>query len=173
MARERTFTASQHPHRDRRPQERGRPTATTLLTGNPLSSPPRCCYCQQTHSSGECSTVTSASERKQILRTSGCCFNCLRKGHLVQNCRLAGKCTKCRERHPPSVCENREQPPSEAAQTDPVRPSTLPLNPSAPLFTSVSTVNNLCSSDLKTVLLQTARARVYNPANPHRSTELT
>ncbi len=43
----------------RRMQEKVHPTATTLLT--PSSSAPCCCYCQQLHSSTNCSAIPSAN----------------------------------------------------------------------------------------------------------------
>ena len=76
---------------NRQPQDKHRllPTATALLSGTPETSKGStvCCYCQQTHSPANCIVVTSLDARRQILKTSGRCFNCLMKGHVVRRCR--------------------------------------------------------------------------------------
>ena len=98
-----------------RNQDKPRPTATTLLSGaqpptfgpQPPTSGLACCYCQLPHSSTDCTSVPSVNRQKQILRTSGRCFNCLRKGHLGRNCRSPRKCLKCDGRHHSSICEGR------------------------------------------------------------------
>ena len=41
-----------------------------------------CPYCQQSHSPTECHTAPNPNDRKKVLQSNGCCFNCLRKGHL-------------------------------------------------------------------------------------------
>ena len=87
-------------------QEKARPTATTLFSGAkpPQMATPICCYCQQSHPSASCSVIKLIDAQKQILRSSGCCFNCLGRGHLSRNCRSSGRCAKCRGRHHSSVC---------------------------------------------------------------------
>ncbi len=122
----------------------------------------------QTHPSAECCTVPSAIARKQSLRASGRCFNCLRRGHLSRNCRSSGKCS----RHHSSICESHELLPSKLTQSSLIQRTASPLNPEAAPFTATPTSNNMCSSNVKTVLLQTARAPIYNASDPRRSTEL-
>ena len=176
IARERTHNPTQMP--PRRNQDKPRPTATTLFSGaQPPTSGPTCCYCQQLHSSTDCTSVPSVSTRKQILKTSGRCFNCLRKGHLGRNCRSPRKCLKCNGRHHSSICEGRspEQTPLTVEQqslAQPVNMSTPPLNPGAPPFTATPTSSNLCTNGRKAVLLQTARASIHNPTQPQRSIEV-
>ena len=55
-----------------------------------------CCYCQQPHFSADCKTVMSIAAHKQILNTSGRCFNCLRKSNISLNCRSSFRCSKCK-----------------------------------------------------------------------------
>lgn len=147
-----------------RQPDKVKPMATALFANASRSAMPLCCYCQQNHSSRDCTMVTSATARKQILRTSGRCFNCLARGHRGRNCRSTGRCFKCKGKHHTSVCEGHDQ--------------TLPgmnkshaqgsaLNPDAPSFTSTS--SNFCASSVKSVLLQTARTCIYNASAPHRS----
>ena len=159
LARERTQAPTQT--LPRRNQDKPRSTATTLFSGAPSpASSPTCCCCQQPHSSTECTTVSSISARKQILRTSGRCFNCLRKGHLVRNCRSPRRCQRCNGRHHSSICEGRslERTPSGVDQLSLAQPTSTPLNPEAPPFTTTPTSSNLCTDGMKAVLLQTARA---------------
>ncbi len=81
----------------RRGQDRYRQTASTLLSGAQESAPGvSCCYCQQPHFPTDCKSVTDVTARKQILKSSGRCFNCLRKHHLSRDCRLPTKCRTCK-----------------------------------------------------------------------------
>ena len=56
------------------------PTALSLVTG--ASSQIACAYCNQSHTSNLCQTVTNVEERKRILRTTGRCFICLKRHHI-------------------------------------------------------------------------------------------
>ncbi len=183
----------------RRSQEKLRRPATTLFSSTqPPAFSPSCCYCQQDHASADCSSVLDVGARKQILRTSGRCYNCLRQGHLLRNCRSPRKCSKCNGKHHSSVCEGR---PSQSANAHSSRPSlalptvvhpsqpagvpsgrpslALPaaplassLNPGAPPFPATPTSNNLCTDDKKAVLLQTARACIFDPSDRRCFTEV-
>lgn len=164
-ARERAATPSQgQPHsRSERPP---RATTATLLSG--AHAGPTCCYCQQSHASSECTNVTEVQARREILKSSGRCFNCLRRGHIVGKCRSQNFCQHCKRKHHTSICERKEtQPPNTATRPAPVTPA---LNPDALPFESTSTT--LCTTEMKTVLLQTARARIYNPSTPQPLIEL-
>lgn len=80
--------------------DHGQAIATVLLSG----FNPTCCYCQQAHSSDNCKIVTKVGARKQILRKSGRCFGCLRKGHISRECRSTCNCSKCGGHHHLSIC---------------------------------------------------------------------
>ena len=115
--------------------------------------------------------------RKQILRMSGRCFNCLGKGHLGRHCRSSRKCLKCNGRHHSSICEgcSLEQTPLTVEQqslAQHVNVLTPSLNPGTPPFTATPTLSNLCTNGKKAVLLQTTRASIYNPTRPQRSIEV-
>ena len=79
-ARERASTANQVPRRPHREL----PTATALLSSGPVI--PKSSYCRQNHSSASCRSVTDVAARKQILRTTGRCFVCLRRNHMSREC---------------------------------------------------------------------------------------
>ena len=114
---------------------------------------------------------------KQILRSSGCCFNCLRKGHIGRNCRSQSKCQKCKGRHHTSICEvqgteRAGQPPQLLSLAQPSGNQPTRLNPEAHSYTPMQTTNTFCSDERKTVLLQTARGVLHNPSNPQTSIEV-
>ena len=60
-------------------------TAMVLISGNPSSSQPVCCYCSHLHKSINCESVVQTSARKQILKKSGRCFICLKRGTLAES----------------------------------------------------------------------------------------
>ena len=151
--------------------DRSIPTASTLIaTSNPNS--PTCCYCQQGHSSNNCRSITDIEERKRILRRTGRCYVCLRKGHMSRSCRSTTKCYKCKGKHHNSICSTE---PSKATVTndtpltEPVMPSSHTaagsnpgLNPNASTFSSSS----LLAVATQSVLLQTALTTIYDPRKP-------
>ena len=173
VTRERATGPHQLHTQPRRNQEQGR--QATLLTGAQESgSGIVCCFCRQLHASKDCVVVTSVNDQKQSLRSSGRCFNCLRKGHLSRACRSSSKCQCCKGKHHTSICEAQphmvepeKKPPSLAQPTEPLPTG---LNPDAPTYTP--TTNAFCSAQRRTVLLQTARAVVCNPSNPGMMIEL-
>ena len=162
----------------RRSSERSPSTATTLVASSSPSSP-TCCYCQQPHPSNSCSNVTQIDARKQILKGSGRCFCCLRKGHISRECRSPRKCPKCAGRHHISICPrnhssdaSRSSIESSVSQPEPtgVPGATKPgLNPNATAFATPPTSVTMCAGVDKSVLLQTAQATVYNPQKPQLS----
>ena len=62
--------------------KQGKPPSTVSFANTSRFTTSLCCYCQQNHPSKDCTTVTSATTRKEILEKSGRCFNCLARGHL-------------------------------------------------------------------------------------------
>ena len=150
-------------------------TAATLLSGN---SPVNCCYCQQQHAAEACTTVKGIEDRKQILRKSGRCFVCLRRGHISKECRSRWKCRKCSARHYVSVCTQVST--NEGSTALPVTTPTpgtgltptpnagstshTALNPGAPSFQVPTSTLYIGTS--KNTLLQTAQVVLYNLEKP-------
>ena len=157
--------ANLNPRRDR---ERSYHTTSTLLSDSRESHPgPRCCYCQQAHSSASCPTVTDVPARKQSLKMSGRCFNCLRRNHVSRNCQSSSRCQKCKRKHHTSICDtDLTKPPSL------VDPPESSQNPEATPTKLSRTTTNLCSDRVQSVFLQTAHAVLHNPANPRVSLEV-
>ena len=151
-----------NPQLSRRGQEKPRHSASTLFSGSQhAKTDPQCCYCQQSHPSTSCTSVTNPLDRKQSLKTSGRCFNCLRRSHVSRNCKSMSRCQKCNRKHHTSICDAG---PSQSPST--VRPSEPGLNPDAPPF---QTTSALCSDNLQTVFLQTACAVIHHPCDPNIS----
>ena len=195
VARERLSVNQSHPPTCRN-EYRPPPTATTLVSGETLSTTTPCCYCNQLHLPTNCDTIVQVEDRKQSLRRSGRCFSRLRRGHISRNCHSSNRCRTCTGRHHTSICDSPtgqptgdrctspSQPPRDGSSltsfsgTKPVVPSldrsplaststAVPqLNPSAPVFTSPSTATSLYVDSNKAILLQTALAEVSNPRNP-------
>ena len=70
----------------RNPKSHPLATAATLVAGS-ADEKLACYFCGQPHYSKECSVVTSIDERRRILLQNSRCYVCLRKGHIVRNCR--------------------------------------------------------------------------------------
>lgn len=153
------------------------PTATSLFSGTQElgRKPNSCCFCQQCHAPGECQIVKDPKARQQILKTCGRCFNCLVKGHIAKKCRSGPQCQTCKRRHHLSICEQNAAAAAEPLSTpeSTVANVSVPtLNPEAPPFHSTTTTTAVCSMTTKSVLLQTARAMMYNPQFPENRREL-
>ncbi len=160
----------------KKPREQPR-TAATLFSGNPTAN---CCYCQQQHAAEACTIVKGVEDRKRILRRSGRCFVCLRRGHIGRDCRSRLKCSRCGARHHVSICaqplasEGSGTPPVAVAPSKPAstpRPapvaestSHVALNPNAPPFQAPT--SSLYVSTSQNALLQTAQVILYNPEVP-------
>ena len=63
-------------------------------------------YCEDTsHKANECSEVTTASDRKQVLAKRRLCFNCAAGNHKAAECPSKSTC----QRHT-SICDHRDKP---------------------------------------------------------------
>ena len=154
-------------------------TASTLFSGS-RDSNAECSYCQQPHSPTSCSSVTDVASRKQILKTSGRCYNCLRRNHVSRDCKSSSRCQKCKRKHHTSICDaNCSQPRHtsirDSSSSQPkslANPVGSGLDPGAAPYQPSTTSSNLCSDNLRAVFLQTARAVIHNPSNSHVSLEV-
>ena len=156
------------------------PTATTLVSGNTLGVTVPCCYCNQFHTPTNCDTVIEVEARKQLLRKSGRCFSCLKRGHLGRNCRSPNRCRTCGGSHHTSICHklaatHHRTSPLQMPVTNTKTLLTVSsnqitaastLDPSAPIFSSPPTSTSLYVDSSKAILLQTALVEVFNPCDP-------
>ena len=150
-------------------------TAAALLSSG--TSQPKCSYCRQNHSSTSCKTVVDVAARKQILRRSGRCFNCLRKNHMSRECRSNGRCSRCGGRHHVSICDGSSANNTREAVTQDVASNhqqgealnlTRVMRPNTEV---IATTSAYCGSVRAPVLLQTARALVFKITDPQRRLE--
>ena len=89
-----------NPQLTRRTIEKPHHTSSALFTGTRNSKvEPQCCYCQQSHPSTSCTSVTNPADHKQNLKTSGQCFNFPCWSHVSQNCKSSPRCQKCNKKH--------------------------------------------------------------------------
>ena len=176
------------PQGQRKNAEQNFPTATTLVS-NMAPSALMCCFCQQPHPPAKCATVTQIEARKQILKRSGRCFRCLRKGHIGRECRSSIKCSHCNGRHHASVCPR--EPLQQSSSNGSSQGNSIPtattaalnvgqsnntvtsqtnktsLNPNATTFTNLTPTTAVLHVGVsKLVFLQTAQTEVSNPMNP-------
>ena len=168
----------------RRPT-RDPPTAAALMSSD---TRPTCSFCEHPHPSSLCKIVTNPEARKQILRRTGRCFVCLRKNHISRQCRSSLKCLDCNGRHHSSICPRLV--PTSTPTTQPtslVMGGNQGLNPMSPEFpqprndekteahahgTARHQTTSMHVNMKVPVLLQTAKALVYNPKCAHATADV-
>ena len=85
-------------------------SATTVPSCKPTMSVMLCVYCdtsltsESDHDPHSCKDRPAVDECRVILKTARCCFNCLKRGHSVRDCRVPSKCACGRGKHSPSIC---------------------------------------------------------------------
>ena len=120
--------------------------------------------------------MTQSEARKQILKKSGRCFCCLKRGHISRECRSPHKCLECTGRHHISICPRSDSSDSNQHTTDSSASqsthsgvpevSQTDLNPDAATFVVPTPSVTMCAGVDKTVLLQMAQASIHNPSRP-------
>ena len=113
-----------------------------------------CVYCNQNHSSVHFQNITNIEERKDILKKSNRCYNCLLNNHRVQECRNTGCCCYCQRKHNSSICTASETPKKDNPNSD--ERQNISSN-----YQGVTTGSSWEAS--KNVLLQMAQAKVKSP----------
>ena len=122
------------------------PTASSLVTS---SSNICCVYCSGNHFSASCTKMVSQNERKEHLKKSGRCFNCLWPSHKSRNCDSRKTCRYCHNKHHQSLCD----------QCPTVKKDTPPQNSNSMDETQNVSVNTSSHMNGKqVVLLWTAQA---------------
>lgn len=61
----------------------------------------RCVACDNNHPTYQCKAFANLTveQRVALLKRNKCCFNCLRKGHMLGACRSNNVCTICKRKH--------------------------------------------------------------------------
>lgn len=112
-------------------------------------TPQDCFFCGTSeHATTNCDAAKALEEKRQLLRSSGRCFKCTRRGHLSSACRMNVRCAKCQRKHATTMC-------------DPSYPTRPPDTNDAVASTQISleAVTNDGTAPKETVLLQTATAQ--------------
>jgi hypothetical protein len=73
------------------------PTVAALLSPDPSFN---CVYREQNHPPSQCRNVIDVKARKQVLLRAGCCFVCLKKGHVGKNCCSPLRCSSFKKKAP-------------------------------------------------------------------------
>ena len=137
-------------------------SASALTTG----SNPTCTYCRGSHPSRNCTTVKDPTARQDILRKTGRCFVCLRKDHISPNCKSTVRCYSCKGRHHVSICKGKKQSPDRSKEQEQVE-AKKPPPPNEGAGSRDQSDSTVCHTTMSNcILLQTARATIYNPDNP-------
>ena len=144
------------------------PTAATFLASNTTQT--MCPFCDRDHPPENCTKVSSTSERANILRKYGRCYNCLKRRHLSKDCRSQGRCRHCRGKHHTALCRQtgtKGEPCSAQTSTRDSdatgKPSPVQKEGTQSQEGTRTSTNSLYAGSASPVLLQTAVMRVYNP----------
>ncbi|CAD5228479.1 unnamed protein product [Bursaphelenchus xylophilus] len=62
-----------------------------------------CAFCDRSHRSKDCRTVSDNSRRQQVIREKNLCARCLCRGHVSSQCR-SPMCNQCQGDHHISIC---------------------------------------------------------------------
>ncbi|XP_065082433.1 uncharacterized protein LOC135704851 [Ochlerotatus camptorhynchus] len=65
----------------------------------------KCAVCKNNHELWKCENFKkmNVSDKYNMLKKSGCCFNCLQKGHRTNGCTSTHNCRECGKRHHTSL----------------------------------------------------------------------
>ena len=153
----------------KKPHQRGTPTTAAFMASN--SGHTRCVYCDQEHQPSSCTVVTEVSARKEALRKAGRCFVCLKRYHILKECRSTTNCSKCRGRHHSTICPRLMM----KTSNNPAPPTPTPANqsqPQPPRSTPQGSTSTMYTGTHVPVLLQTARLQLYNLDEPTSHVEV-
>ncbi|XP_045482841.1 uncharacterized protein LOC123686673 [Harmonia axyridis] len=125
------------------PVKNALPTASGLMN-NKFQK--KCHFCNGSHCSGDCSDARNwtLADRKKKLIERGCCYLCLKYGHIARKCRVNSVCSICNGRHVDIMC----------TKTDETTTKFVP----APKQSNVE--NSLSNNTYAEVFLQTLRVRL-------------
>jgi hypothetical protein len=82
-------------------------------------------FCSESHASDACfkAQKMSIDEKRDIANRKGCCFACLKTGHIKRSCRAILKCIICEGKHVPVMCPKVEK--AAESKVEPVVESSL------------------------------------------------
>ncbi len=127
---------------------------------------PSCPFCNGEHFPNQCSKYSSVEDRLKIVMQKRLCSNCLRSGHLKNDCRSKRRCRTCKAAHHSSLHDSSPANPSSAMTTQSSPASTTPtpylsaININIPQYDAKGVVLNSTVSETPFVFLKTAVAPV-------------
>ena len=111
-------------------------------------------FCGHGHWSDKCSLKTDHRARKNFLKEKRFCFLCLKSSHVSRNCSKEKTCCYCKGMHNSAVCEHKcKQGKSKSEISD------------ADNKNETGETSTNCSSNLASILLQSAEIVLENPLN--------
>ena len=140
------------------------------LSTNP--SKKKCSICNQSHFTNRCEPFLNKTmpERKELIKSSNLCFNCLGK-HNVKNCTSTYRCFLCKAKHHTSVQTDGNQVIS-SSQTDQIDSVASPTSPNCGNLvisedilsdSHAVSLNSGVSTKCTGVLLATAKVNALGP----------
>ena len=87
----------------------------------------QCPFCNNSHNPFNCSEISDIGKRREIIRKTNRCFNCLIQGHQSRDCRSKNVCQLCKERHHTSLCFKNISPSSRSGNSNSTQQAT-PVN---------------------------------------------
>lgn len=120
----------------------------------------KCLFCGKGHFNHQCDELlkVSPSERNDIAKKAGVCYNCLRKGHLTIKCSSKHSCRECNKRHHTVLHLDSPKPNNDDSKTETAKPVETGTT-----MSNVVTLNcTIGSGGYKDVLLSTAVANLLD-----------
>ena len=151
--------------RDRYTDEDDEDIPTSSAAALPILSQNRrpCPYCHENHSPLYCQKVTGITQRREILRRTNKCYNCLASGHRVSECRNEGRCRNCQGKHHSSICLSGQ---STNINNQPQRSVPVEAKPSwnrKPASSNQGSTTSTSWKAMDSVLLELAQAEIRKP----------
>ena len=84
-------------------------TATSFHIGTKPMPKKSCIFCNGSHPSGRCTTVTDRNKRIEVLSRNKSCFNCFGPRHKSTDCWSKFSCRNCGKKHHTSICDQAKQ----------------------------------------------------------------
>ena len=100
----------------------------TLQTNQKQWKVRKCAYCGgDSHKPSNCSKISSAEARREVVSKKRLCFNCLGSSHRAAECRSKQGCMKCGSRHHTSICDKLQETAEQTMMTSEIHPVTYPV----------------------------------------------
>lgn len=160
------YTGSRQTPIPRAPQRFDDRPSNTLTANTRKSTQPLCVFCEQRHSSTDCTKFVTKKARIEKVKHKQLCFNCLGP-HKVTACKSIHRCRHCKKKHHTSICDTptNQNPITQNPALDPNSREFLPSTNNAqsmPSQIARANTNILHSTthQRSNVLLKTAVAKV-------------